>query len=186
MRTRTSLLRIAFCGLFVALLTVSAKLTIPMSPVPFTLQTAVVLLAGVCLGWRGCLCSVGAYIVLGLLGVPVFAMGGGIQYALMPTFGFTVGFLVGSVVTSLCLRCENPSPKRLILATLAGTATIYLIGILWYLLLQLFWFGNSVDLWKILLSFWILFIPSDILKGALVVLVGGRLRRFLQRNGVMF
>ena len=186
MKTRTSLLRIAFCGLFIALITVSAKLTIPMSPVPFTLQTAVVLLAGVCLGWRGCLYSVGGYILLGLLGVPVFAMGGGIQYALMPTFGFTVGFLAGSVVTALCLRVEMPSLKRLITAVSAGTVTIYVIGILWYLLLQLFWFGNPIDLWKILLTFWIMFIPSDILKGALVVFVGDRLRRFLKKNGVVF
>ena len=175
---------LALTGLFVALLTVSSKISIPMVPVPFTLQSAVALLAGVCLGGQWSLCCMVVYILLGLLGVPVFATGGGIGYLVSPTFGFILGFVVGAFAASLIANRKNPSPSRLILAVSVGTVLIYVTGILWYVLLQYFYFGKAIDIWKVLWSFWILFIPSDIVKGALVVLVGGRLRKLAEKRGL--
>ncbi|MDR2090881.1 MAG: biotin transporter BioY [Clostridiales bacterium] len=89
--------KIAFCGLFAALIAVGAKITIPGPIVPFTVQFLFVNLAGVLLGKRGGMLSVGIYVALGLLGLPVFANGGGgIGYVLNPRFGYLIGFFAGS------------------------------------------------------------------------------------------
>ncbi|HCD71273.1 MAG TPA: BioY family transporter, partial [Thermovirga lienii] len=76
-------------AMFAVLTTVGAYIRVPMPVVPFTLQTAFVLLAGVLLGSRiGALSQV-LYIIIGLLGLPVFAGGaGGLQTVFRPTFGF--------------------------------------------------------------------------------------------------
>jgi len=69
------------------------SLAIPGTPVPATLQTLAVLLAGALLGPRGGVASVGAYLMAGLAGAPVFAAGGGAVYLLGPTGGYLLGFL---------------------------------------------------------------------------------------------
>ena len=86
--------RIAFGALFASLISIGAKIMIPLDMIGmhFTLQWLVVLLAGLLLDRRTAVLSVSSYILIGLCGVPVFATGGGIGYLLKPTFGFLLGF----------------------------------------------------------------------------------------------
>lgn len=81
----------------VALLTLAAKVQVPFWPVPMTLQTLVVLLIGATYGARLAGVTVGSYLVIGAIGVPVFASGAGITYMLGPTGGYLIGFLVAAV-----------------------------------------------------------------------------------------
>ena len=80
------------------LLAVSAKIKIPFYPVPMTMQTFVVLLIGVSLGWRLGLFTVTLYLAEGIAGLPVFAgtpeKGIGIIYFTGPTMGYLIGFMV--------------------------------------------------------------------------------------------
>lgn len=94
-RTRS----LAFVGLTIALLVVSAWVSIPLGPVPFTLQTFVIVFAFLVLTPRECLASMGGYLVLGAVGLPVFSsMRGGIGVLAGPTGGFLWGFLLGAAV----------------------------------------------------------------------------------------
>jgi biotin transport system substrate-specific component len=77
-----------------ALITISAKITIPVWPVPVTLQTFAVAGISAFLGLRLSLLTVALYLVVGALGLPVFSMGGGISYLSGPTGGFLFGFLM--------------------------------------------------------------------------------------------
>ena len=82
----------AVCGLFASLIAVGAfiKIVIPvgMDTMNFTLQWLFVLLAGLLLGSKRAFYSVTTYLVIGLVGFPVFARGGGPAYLIRPTFGF--------------------------------------------------------------------------------------------------
>jgi len=168
--------KIALHGIFLALIIVSAKISLPVvPPVPFTLQSAVVILCGLVLGWQSAF-TVAIYIILGLIGAPVFAMGGGIGYVFYPTFGFTLGFLFSAIITGLIYK-SKPTFKRSVVAVCAGTVIIYVVGIVYYLLMQSFYFGTAVDIGKVLLTFYVMFIPSDILKGVLCVAVASRLKK---------
>ena len=98
-------------ALFVALIAVGAFIRIPLPAVPFTLQYPMTMLAGLLLGGkRGCL-AVCAYIVLGLMGLPIFASGSsGVGYALQPSFGYILGFALGALLTgSIARGTPNPS-----------------------------------------------------------------------------
>lgn len=157
--------RLALIGLAIALMVVSAKISVPFVPVPMTLQSAVVLFFACYLGAADSLIAVGIYIVLGLIGVPVFASGGGFDYVLKPSFGFTLGFLVSSLVCGLLYK-KSTTNVRKILTLALGTISIYVVGIAYFLSLKVFYLGGAIDFWNVLLTFWIMFIPSDILKAA--------------------
>ncbi len=90
---------IAFCGLTVALMAVAAWITVPIGPVPFTLQIFVMVFALVALKPKQCLASIGCYLLLGAVGVPVFSsMRGGIGVILGTTGGFLWGYIVGAAI----------------------------------------------------------------------------------------
>lgn len=162
--------RIAFIGLYVALLTVSAKISIPFVPVPMTMQSAVVLFFACYLGMTDATVGIVLYIALGLIGVPVFASGGGFSYVTMPSFGFTLGFVVSTVLCGLIFK-RGGGTKNLVLTLLTGTIALYVIGITYFLLLKTFYMREATDIWNVLLKFWIVFIPSDILKAVICAIL---------------
>jgi len=90
--------QITMTALFVALVAVGAFIKIPIPNLPFTLQLLFTTLAGLILGSRLGGMSVAMYIILGLVGVPVFTEGGGFMYIFKPTFGYLVGFAIGAFV----------------------------------------------------------------------------------------
>ncbi len=81
------------CGVFA--LALSAKLTIPASPIPFSMQTFAVLVLGAAYGPKLGLATVMSYLALGTMGLPFFVMGGGPTYYLMPSAGYLFGFIPG-------------------------------------------------------------------------------------------
>jgi len=114
-------------------LTISAKIKIPFYPVPMTMQTFVVLLLGVSLGYKIGLASVGLYLLEGISGLPVFSnspeKGIGLIYFTGPTMGYLVGFLSASYLAS---KVNSKDSFLLVLAKLTiATSTIYILGLLW-------------------------------------------------------
>lgn len=90
---------IAFCGLSVAFMAVSAWITVPFGPIPFTLQTLAVMFVMFALKPKEALVSIAVYLLLGALGLPVFSsFKGGLAALVGPTGGFIVGFLVAAAV----------------------------------------------------------------------------------------
>jgi biotin transport system substrate-specific component len=114
----------------IAVLTVvGANIYIPWTPVPFTLQTLFVLLAGAVLGGRfGSLAQL-LYVGVGTLGLPVFAGRiGGTGVIAGPTGGYLIAFLFTPFVVGALIR-QSRSLARLILAFSAGTALIFALGV---------------------------------------------------------
>jgi len=100
-RTQT----VVFCGLSIALLTVSAWISIPLGPVPVTLQVFVLVFILLALSPRQCILAILGYLLLGALGLPVFSlMRGGIGVLAGPTGGFLWGFLLAAICSLAFLR----------------------------------------------------------------------------------
>lgn len=98
-RTNGRTVSIAFCGLSIAFMAVGAWITVPFGPVPFTLQTLAVMFVLFALSPKQALASIAGYLMLGAIGLPVFAsFKGGIATLIGPTGGFIVGFLVAGAV----------------------------------------------------------------------------------------
>lgn len=99
-RTRS----IAFVGLSIAIMAVSAWVTIPLGPIPFTLQMFALAFAILVLTPRQCIAAVAGYLALGAIGVPVFSgMRGGIGVLAGPTGGYLWGYLLGAACALLVL-----------------------------------------------------------------------------------
>lgn len=124
---------VATISVSVAALGVSSKIQfyLPLSPIPFTLQTLVLIYLILLLGkraWRAVL----AYLACGLAGLPVFALGGGPWYVFSPTFGYLLGFLLASLIGGLITKNRALLPLRtLLVLAAASTASIYAMGALY-------------------------------------------------------
>jgi len=156
---------IVLVGTFAALTAVGAFIRVPFFPVPFTLQVFFVLMAGILLGPVLGALSQAVYVLIGLLGFPVFAGGGGPGYVLMPSFGFLIGFIAGAYVIGYMFNLrKTPTYLWMIASMLVGLAAIYLIGILGLYLNLNYVMQKSISLTK---TFWIgmiIFLPGDIVK----------------------
>jgi len=170
-------------ALFTALIAAGAFLRIPIPYVPFTLQFLFTTLAGLLLGGKLGAVSVACYVMLGLLGVPIFAEGGGLSYVFQPTFGYLIGFCAGAFATGhIAGRTESPSIKRLLLACFAGLAIVYAFGMVYYWTIATFYLGTGIGLWTLFLYCFLLAVPGDILLCFLAAFLGKRLLPILNKG----
>ncbi len=132
MTDRLSTRGMIYASLFGALTAIGALVSIPLQPVPVTLQTLFLYLAGSLLGGSLGALSQLIYLVLGVIGLPVFSGGkAGLGVFLGPTGGYLVGFVAGAYVTGKIVRWrENPGLVWVVFAMLAGTAAVYALGVL--------------------------------------------------------
>ena len=120
--------QIAYVGVSVALLAVSAWVTLPIGPVPFTLQTLALAMLPAALDRAGACASVAVYLLLGAIGLPVFSgFSGGIASIFGPTGGFLWGFLIGMLVATT-VKDVLPAQMPLFARTLVADAILLLIS----------------------------------------------------------
>ncbi|HAQ40465.1 MAG TPA: BioY family transporter [Clostridiales bacterium] len=163
-------------GMFTALTAIGAFITIPVGPVPITLQSFFVLLSGIVLGSRKAVFSQIAYVLLGLFGLPIFSgFSGGLQHMLKPSFGFLIGYIVTAYCVGKIAEKEKPSTGNLIIAVLVGTVVLYAIGIPYmYYVLNIMLIKN-LNLMQVLNMGMFMFIPGDTLKAVVAVFTGKKL-----------
>jgi biotin transport system substrate-specific component len=141
-------------------ITASAYVVIPLpvSPVPVTAQTLVVLLIGALYGATRAAATVLTYLIQGAAGLPVFAGGlGGAVVFVGPTAGYLLGFLLAAIgVGAMAERGWDRRPIRVIVSMIAGYALIYLPGVLW-----LSWFVGAEN---VLAAGLYPFLPGAVLK----------------------
>ena len=131
-RDRSPLRRMVYAALFGALTAIGAFMIIPLQPVPITLQTLFTGLAGALLGgYAGALSQV-VYVLLGLIGLPVFAGGrAGLGVLLGPTGGYLIGFIAGAYVIGKMVEARREAGLAWIaLSLFAGDLVIYALGTL--------------------------------------------------------
>ena len=163
-------------ALLAAALCVMAPLAVPLGPVPVTLATLGVYLAAGLLGpWRGA-AAVGLYLLLGAVGVPVFAgFSAGLPHLFGPAGGFLWGYLPCVIVAGLLCRGDRMGVLPLSLA--AGTAILYAVGVAWYMV------QTGVDLAAALLICVMFTLPGEAIKiavaTALIIPLRGRVERLL-------
>ena len=177
--------RPVLAALFAALTIVGAYLAIPFIPVPLVLANFFAILAGLLLGpiWGGL--SMVLYLLLGIIGLPVFAGGkGGFANLLGPTGGFLIGYLVAAVVGGFIARgVRDGRPAgiiRLSLAGLAALVALYAIGLPWFQAVMVT--KNAAKFPDLLAAFLFMapYLVGDVVKVVAAVLICRSLRPLLK------
>ena len=172
---------IIYCGLFTALIAVGAFVKIPIPVVPFTLQYLFTMLAGLLLGSRRGSLSVIAYVILGLAGLPIFSEGGGLWYIFKPSFGYLIGFCVGTFLTGyLAEHMKKKTVLHYLAANLAGLLVVYACGMIYYYVICNYVINTPIGVWPLFLYCFILAVPGDIALSILGAILVKRIKPVLK------
>ncbi|MEA4921265.1 MAG: biotin transporter BioY [Clostridiaceae bacterium] len=157
-------------SLMTTLMCILSPWSIPVGPIPVTLGVFCVFLSAMLLPGYYSLLSIGAYIGIALMGLPVCSgFNGGTAAILGPTGGYIVGYIFIAFFTALGKKSSH-LPLTLI-SMLAGLACCYAVGTAWFM------FITGRDLMQSLALCVIPFIPFDIIKGAASVAIRVLLRK---------
>lgn len=169
---------IAECAVFVALMIAGAFIKIPFPFMPLTFQTVFAVLAGLLLGWRKGMLAMGAYAVMGLIGIPVFTAGGGIFYVTMPSFGYILGFIASAGVAGIAYSRRTKIWQTVLLA-LAAFLTDYVFGVAYFI--AVWQISGYSGLWHAVVTYNLFYMPKDavltLLAAFLAVAVTPAIRR---------
>jgi len=158
--SKINIRQMTLISLFAALTAVGAFISIPLYPVPLSLQTLFTLLAGMTLGSVMAASSQIIYILLGVIGLPVFSgFKAGIGILFGPTGGFLLGFIISAYVIGRIIEATKEKKfLHYLIAGLTGTIIIYIIGVTQLSLV------TGIGIKKALLIGALPFLPGDILK----------------------
>lgn len=162
-----------------AVISAVAPFALPIGPIPITLGTLAMYLAGYVLGGKRAGAAVLVYVLLGAVGVPVFnGFTGGLGVVAGPTGGYIVGFIPLAFLSGLAVE-RFPSNRVLQFAGMIfATAVLYALGTAWFCVQA----GKSL---AAALSVCVFpFIPGDLAKMAVALILGPVLRERLVRAGI--
>lgn len=171
-KPRTAVKDMVFTAMFAALIAVCSIISIPIGEVPVTLQTFAICLTAAMLGWKRGTLAVFIYILLGAIGVPVFAgMSGGIGILAGPTGGYIIGFILTSLIVGFAADRWTRKALSLAIAMVAGVLACYVTGTIWFMVV------TGMGLVESLMLCVVPFLLFDAAKIALAVLLSNRLSK---------
>ena len=187
-RNRAFIYDLVLISVSAALITICSWISIPLGPVPFTLQTLGILAVMLTVGGRRGTIAILVYLALGAVGVPVFAgFKGGIMSFIGPTGGFLIGFVFGALVYWLL---EKLFLKKLMTTTVKTwifgmlgfvvfEVVMYIVGVIWFMTVYAAQTG-PVGLATVMSWCVIPFIIPDIVKMVVAVLTGERASKLIR------
>ena len=194
MSKRSGVRKLAEIALFTALIIVGGFIRFPIGAIPITLGTLFVLLGGALCGKRvGAIAPI-IYLIIGLIGIPVFSAGGGITYILYPTFGYLLGFVFAGLIAGIA---KKGFVKKLV-CNLIGVLVIHVVGVLYFYFMSNFYLqaldlmhqtatqnpiysGASVTLGQAIITGSLIFLPIDILSAVISALIANKLQPIINR-----
>lgn len=169
---------IAYIALAVAVITACAWISIPVGVIPITLQTLAVALVGALLGWKRGTVAIVVYILMGLIGIPVFSGATGVVRLFGPTGGYIFGFLFLALIPGLAksIPVKNTWGRIAVfyISMVLGMAVCYFFGTVWYMVL------NQCTLEVAFTACVLPFIVPDLIKFVAAVLMTVRLEKYIR------
>ncbi|MHC1684237.1 MAG: biotin transporter BioY [Clostridiaceae bacterium] len=172
-------------ALFAALSAIGAFIKIPTPTVPITLQVFFVALSGVLLGSRLGALSQFVYVLIGLVGVPVFTNGGGPSYIFQPSFGYLISYIFAAfIIGKIVEQFKEINLMKIIMAISSGLFVIYLIGVPYLYMILNFYLGKSIAIGTVLQTGMLIFLPGDIIKIIVAAILSVNILPILKRAGL--
>ncbi len=176
--TTKRIIRISF---FTLLAIIGGFIKIPVGTVAFTLQTVFVVLAGFVLGARDGMFALLAYMIIGLIGIPVFTQGGGFSYIFMPSFGYIIGFVIGAFTAGVVMsRFSTVNTLKIWVAGIIALLPVYIIGMAYQVMILVFVNGLTVSAALITLISILIYWAIDIVMIFIISIVYPRLMSMMK------
>ena len=162
---------------------IKIDIPLPLYTMHFTLQWFFVIMAGLLLGEKLGALSVTVYIVLGLVGIPIFAAGGGPAYVLRPGFGFLLGFILAAYMIGYILRkTQKQGTGMMITAATVGMLAYYTVGAVYFYLIKNLYAGESVSFGVIVVTYCLITVVPDFILCILASMVCSKIKPLLNRG----
>ncbi|MCX7816022.1 MAG: biotin transporter BioY [Syntrophales bacterium] len=162
----------SYAAMFGALTAVGAYISIPLPPVPITMQTFFVVLSGLLLGKTMGAMSQLVYLFLGIMGLPVFAGGkAGMGVLFGPTGGYLIGFVCGAYVIGYVVSLrEESSVKWFVFSALTGLILVYGLGLFQLMVVAQLSFQKTIAVGLAPM------IPGELIKVVLAALIAKKVK----------
>src|SRR3954454_17730774 len=182
-------LDLTLAAMFVALMAIGANIStiapfLHVGGVPITLQTFFAILAGAILGSRLGSIAMIVYMLVGLVGVPVFAdFTGGLAIIIRPTFGFIISYIFAAFIIGKMVE-RNKSLPAFIIASLIGMAVNYLFGTNWMYFAYKLWNAAPAGFTYKMAWLWMVApLPKDLILSVLAGIMAHRLEKTVLSKG---
>ena len=180
MKKGLSVKDMVLCALFAAICCVGSIITVPTGIVPVTLGTFGIMVTAMILGTKRGIISVVLFIILGAIGLPVFSnMAGGIGVLAGPTGGYIYSYILMVPIIGLASKCLNKtlsSGMFTFLGCLAALAVCYIVGTAHFMVVMNYVNDKPYSLWAALGTCVFQFIPFDIAKAIIAIIIAPRLK----------
>ena len=181
MDSKISVKETVIVSIFTAMTVLGGYIAIPLGTVSMVLSNFVILLSGLLLGSKRGTAVAFTYLLLGTLGLPVFAGGtSGIAHIIGPTGGYLFGYLPAAFITGLISQYKERSLKKDTLALICGALSIYALGIPWLK------FSLAISWIKAISAGMLPFLIGDAIKVIAAALIGTKMHEliheFLNKN----
>lgn len=182
MKKNTNLYLMVTYAIVTALLCIFAPMSVPIGPIPVSLTNLVLYFAICILGTKGTLASYIVYLLLGLVGLPVFSgFQGGPAKLIGPTGGYLVGFIITILIAGIFFEKSSQKIKipMTFLGMLLGTAAVYFFGTAWFVIQMKCEIGYALGVCVFP------FVPFDVAKMVIAIAVGMSVRKALVKAGLI-
>jgi len=173
-------------AMFAALTAIGAFIKIQTPFVPFTLQFLFCAYSGVLLGARKGAMSQLLYVGLGLLGLPIFTKGGGLQYIFETTFGYLLGFIVCSfIIGKLTEKHEKLTFLNVFIPVVIGLLAVYAVGVPYLYMIVNLYIGKAFPVSAAIAGGFTPFIIPDLIISGLVAVTAIKIVPLLKRENLV-
>ncbi len=178
-KTSSNIYPLAMTAVMAAVISAVSPFALPIGPISLSLCTLVLYITPYILGWQRSAAATLVFILLGLVGVPVFTgFAGGVGKVLGPTGGYIAGYIPLVIITGLAIRFFPKNRVLQFLGMIAATAVLYALGTAWYCVQS----GNDLPT---AMKFCVIpFIPGDLIKMIVAMVAGPELRNRLVKAGI--
>ena len=169
---RTSKIKdMTFIAVMTAVICILGPLSIPIGPVPISLTNLALYLTIYILGTRRSVIACGLYLLIGLVGIPVFSgFTGGPAKLAGPTGGYIIGFIIMAVIAGLVIDNCHKSWIQFV-GMIVGTIICYLFGTIWFCIVADYTFKAALAVCVIP------FIPADLVKMIIAMIIGPMIKK---------
>lgn len=179
-REKLSVSEMTLIALMTALICIAAPFTVPIGAIPISLATLVLYFETYILGWKKGGISCILYLLIGLVGIPVFSgFSGGVGKLFGPTGGYLIGYIFLVWITGWFTECFSGKKTGYLLGMVLGTIACYIVGTLWFV------YVTNSDIPAAVTACILPFIPADLIKMAVSAVVAPVVRGRLVKAGYL-